>query len=118
MYSYEDRLRAVQLYVKLGKRIGFGRESMAPHSLTLTMVGASLLWVGWWPPFDALASKGRRRWTVKATPLGLGVLGRLRAPKLAKNDPIRGGIVHRLDKDTSGVLIFPMPPSGVYTAIP
>ncbi|KAF7600308.1 MAG: ammonia channel protein [Candidatus Dactylopiibacterium carminicum] len=31
----------------LGKRIGFGRESFAPHSLTLTMVGASLLWVGW-----------------------------------------------------------------------
>ncbi|MFA7558939.1 MAG: ammonium transporter [Hydrogenophaga sp.] len=31
----------------LGKRIGFGKESMAPHSLTLTMVGASLLWVGW-----------------------------------------------------------------------
>ncbi len=31
----------------LGKRIGLGRESMAPHSLTLTMVGASMLWVGW-----------------------------------------------------------------------
>ncbi|HSV84184.1 MAG TPA: ammonium transporter [Ramlibacter sp.] len=31
----------------LGKRIGYGKESLAPHSLTLTMVGASLLWVGW-----------------------------------------------------------------------
>lgn len=31
----------------LGKRIGYGKEAMAPHSLTLTMVGASLLWVGW-----------------------------------------------------------------------
>lgn len=31
----------------LGKRVGLGRESFAPHSLTLTMVGASLLWVGW-----------------------------------------------------------------------
>ncbi|WP_295501909.1 ammonium transporter [Limnohabitans sp. Rim8] len=31
----------------IGKRLGYGRESMAPHSLTLTMVGASLLWVGW-----------------------------------------------------------------------
>lgn len=31
----------------LGKRLGFGRESMAPHSLTLSMVGAALLWVGW-----------------------------------------------------------------------
>jgi Amt family ammonium transporter len=31
----------------LGRRVGFGREPMAPHSLTLTMVGASLLWFGW-----------------------------------------------------------------------
>jgi len=31
----------------LGKRIGYGREAMPPHNLTLTMVGASLLWVGW-----------------------------------------------------------------------
>ncbi len=31
----------------VGKRIGYGRESLAPHSLTLTMVGASLLWIGW-----------------------------------------------------------------------
>ena len=31
----------------IGKRVGFGKENMAPHSLTMTMVGASLLWVGW-----------------------------------------------------------------------
>jgi Amt family ammonium transporter len=31
----------------LGKRVGFGREPMAPHSLTMTMIGASLLWFGW-----------------------------------------------------------------------
>ena len=31
----------------LGKRIGYGREAFTPHSLTLTMVGASLLWFGW-----------------------------------------------------------------------
>jgi Amt family ammonium transporter len=31
----------------IGKRMGYGREAMAPHSLPLTMVGASLLWVGW-----------------------------------------------------------------------
>ncbi|OJX07903.1 MAG: ammonia channel protein [Burkholderiales bacterium 70-64] len=31
----------------IGKRIGYGRESMAPHSLVMTMIGASLLWVGW-----------------------------------------------------------------------
>ncbi|MGZ5199775.1 MAG: ammonium transporter [Telluria sp.] len=31
----------------VGKRVGYRRESMAPHSLTMTMIGASLLWVGW-----------------------------------------------------------------------
>ena len=31
----------------VGKRIGYGKEAFTPHSLTLTMVGASLLWVGW-----------------------------------------------------------------------
>ena len=31
----------------LGKRMGLGRESMAPHNMTLTVIGASLLWVGW-----------------------------------------------------------------------
>lgn len=31
----------------VGKRVGYGKESMAPHNLPLTMVGAALLWVGW-----------------------------------------------------------------------
>jgi Amt family ammonium transporter len=31
----------------IGKRIGYGRDLMAPHSLTMTMIGAALLWVGW-----------------------------------------------------------------------
>jgi Amt family ammonium transporter len=49
----------------LGKRIGYGREAMTPHSLTMTMIGASLLWFGWFGfnagsaleagPFAALA---------------------------------------------------------------
>ena len=33
--------------IVMGKRIGFGKENMSPHSLTMTMIGASLLWVGW-----------------------------------------------------------------------
>jgi Amt family ammonium transporter len=33
--------------IVLGKRIGFGKEPMPPHSLTMTMIGASLLWFGW-----------------------------------------------------------------------
>jgi ammonium transporter, Amt family len=31
----------------VGKRIGYGKEAFTPHSLTMTMIGASLLWVGW-----------------------------------------------------------------------
>ena len=31
----------------IGKRVGYGREAMPPHSLTMTMIGAALLWVGW-----------------------------------------------------------------------
>jgi Amt family ammonium transporter len=45
----------------LGKRIGFGQEPMAPHNLTLTMIGASLLWVGWFGfnAGSAVSSGGR-----------------------------------------------------------
>src|SRR5690606_5671606 len=31
----------------VGKRVGYGKEHMPPHSLTMTMIGASLLWFGW-----------------------------------------------------------------------
>jgi ammonium transporter, Amt family len=45
----------------LGKRLGYGREAMAPHNLTLTLIGASLLWVGWFGfnAGSAVASNGR-----------------------------------------------------------
>ena len=33
--------------ILLGRRVGYGRENLSPHSLTMTMIGASLLWVGW-----------------------------------------------------------------------
>ncbi|MFO1202632.1 MAG: ammonium transporter [Tabrizicola sp.] len=33
--------------IVVGKRLGFGKENLSPHSLTMTMIGASLLWVGW-----------------------------------------------------------------------
>ncbi|MDX8385349.1 MAG: ammonium transporter [Gallionella sp.] len=33
--------------IVIGKRLGYGKEPMAPHNLPMTMIGASLLWVGW-----------------------------------------------------------------------
>ncbi len=36
------------LCIILGKRVGFGKENMAPHSLVMTFIGASMLWVGWY----------------------------------------------------------------------
>jgi Amt family ammonium transporter len=44
----------------LGKRLGYGHENMAPHNLTLSVIGASLLWVGWFGfnAGSALAANG------------------------------------------------------------
>lgn len=39
---------ALVLCIILGKRIGFGKEQMTPHSMTLCMVGTGMLWVGWY----------------------------------------------------------------------
>src|SRR5436190_7190816 len=45
----------------LGKRLGYGKEVMMPHNLTLTLIGASLLWVGWFGfnAGSAVAADGR-----------------------------------------------------------
>ena len=45
----------------LGKRVGYGKEPMAPHNLTFTVIGASLLWVGWFGfnAGSAVAADGR-----------------------------------------------------------
>ncbi len=53
----------------LGKRTGLGKESMAPHNLTLTVIGASLLWVGWFGfnAGSAVASDGRAGMAFAAT---------------------------------------------------
>jgi Amt family ammonium transporter len=53
----------------LGKRQGLGKESMAPSNLTLTFIGASLLWVGWFGfnAGSAVASDGRAGMAMLAT---------------------------------------------------
>lgn len=53
----------------LGKRMGLGRESMAPHNLTLTVLGASLLWVGWFGfnGGSALGANGSASYAMIAT---------------------------------------------------
>jgi Amt family ammonium transporter len=53
----------------LGKRLGYGKESMQPHNLTLTLIGASLLWVGWFGfnAGSAVAADGRAGMAMAAT---------------------------------------------------
>jgi len=55
--------------IALGKRQGLGRESMAPHNLTYTVIGASLLWVGWFGfnAGSAVAADGRAGMAFAAT---------------------------------------------------
>ena len=53
----------------LGRRLGYGREAMAPHNLTLTLIGAAMLWVGWFGfnAGSALAADGRAGMSMVAT---------------------------------------------------
>ena len=46
--------------VVLGKRVGYGNDNMAPYNLSLAVIGAALLWVGWFG-FNAGSAVGRRR---------------------------------------------------------
>ena len=59
----------------LGKRIGYGKETMAPHNLTLTLIGASLLWVGWFGfnAGSATAADGRAGMAMVVTQLATAV---------------------------------------------
>ncbi len=54
-------IAALACALMLGKRVGYGKEPMAPHNLTLTVIGASLLWVGWFGfnAGSAVAADGR-----------------------------------------------------------
>ncbi|NPT40599.1 ammonium transporter [Paraburkholderia sp. 1N] len=53
----------------LGKRVGYGKEPMAPHNLTLTLIGGAMLWVGWFGfnAGSAVAADGRAGFAMFAT---------------------------------------------------
>lgn len=72
----------------VGKRIGFGKEALTPHSLTLTMVGASLLWVGWFG-FNA-GSAGAANGVA-----GLAFINTLLAPAAATLSWLAGEALHK-----------------------
>jgi ammonium transporter, Amt family len=80
----------------LGKRLGYGRERMPPHNLTLTLIGASLLWVGWFGfnAGSAGAADGRAGMAMLATQMATAAaaLSWMSAEWLAKGKPSVLGI--------------------------
>lgn len=80
----------------LGKRLGYGREAMPPHNLTLTLIGASLLWVGWFGfnAGSAVAADGRAGMAMLVTQLATAAaaLGWMFAEWVFKGKPSVLGI--------------------------
>ena len=80
----------------LGKRIGYGKEAMPPHNLTLTLIGASLLWVGWFGfnAGSAVASDGRAGMAMAVTQIATAAaaLAWMFAEWMAKGKPSVLGI--------------------------
>ena len=81
----------------LGKRLGYGKEAMPPHNLTLTLIGASLLWVGWFGfnAGSAGAADGRAGMAMLATQIAAATaaLGWMFAEWITKRKPSVLGIV-------------------------
>jgi Amt family ammonium transporter len=68
---------ALVLCIILGKRLGFGKEKMSPHSMVLCMVGTGMLWVGWYGfnAGSALAADGVAANAFMTTTLAAGTAG-------------------------------------------
>jgi Amt family ammonium transporter len=81
----------------LGKRIGHGREEMAPHNLTLTLIGGAMLWVGWFGfnAGSAVAADGRAGFAMVATQVATAAaaLSWMFAEWITKGKPSVLGIV-------------------------
>ncbi|QGZ60450.1 ammonium transporter [Paraburkholderia acidisoli] len=80
----------------LGKRVGYGREVMAPHNLVLTLMGAAMLWVGWFGfnAGSAVAADGRAGFAMLTTQIATAcaALGWMFAEWIAKGKPSVLGI--------------------------
>jgi Amt family ammonium transporter len=81
----------------LGKRVGHGREEMAPHNLTLTLIGGAMLWVGWFGfnAGSAVAADGRAGFAMVATQVATAAaaLSWMFAEWITKGKPSVLGIV-------------------------
>jgi ammonium transporter, Amt family len=81
----------------LGKRMGHGREVMAPHNLTLTLIGGAMLWVGWFGfnAGSAVAADGRAGFAMVATQVATAAaaLSWMFAEWIARGKPSVLGIV-------------------------
>ena len=68
-------IAALVCAIVMGKRLGYGKEAMAPHNLTLTVIGAALLWVGWFGfnAGSAVAADGRAGMAMVVTQLATAV---------------------------------------------
>ena len=82
--------------IVLGKRIGYGKEAMAPHNLTLTVMGAAMLWVGWFGfnAGSAVAADGRAGMAMAVTQIATAAaaLGWMFAEWITKGKPSVLGI--------------------------
>jgi len=80
----------------LGPRLGYGKEPMAPHTLTLTVIGAAMLWVGWFGfnAGSAVAADGRAGMAMAVTQIATGAaaLGWMFAEWMSKGKPSVLGI--------------------------
>ncbi|MFZ3321604.1 MAG: ammonium transporter, partial [Usitatibacter sp.] len=89
-------IAALVCALMLGKRMGYGKEAMPPHNLVLTVIGASLLWVGWFGfnAGSAVAADGRAGMAMVVTQLATAVaaLAWMFTEWLAKGKPSVLGI--------------------------
>ena len=83
--------------IMVGKRLGYGREPMAPHNLVLTLIGGALLWVGWFGfnAGSAVAADGRAGMAMLVTMVATSAaaLSWMAAEWMAKGKPSLLGIV-------------------------